>query len=52
MLSTLRVVDDGVVVAGAEVVAVSAVCMRLVARVLGDVIGICHTAPLFVIVST
>jgi hypothetical protein len=59
MRSTLRVVGNGVVVAGAEVVAdngavvaVSVLCMCLVARVLGGVTGIFHTAPLFVIVST
>jgi hypothetical protein len=34
------------------VVAVSALCMCLVARVLGGVTGIFHTSPLFVIVST
>jgi hypothetical protein len=51
MRSTLFA-DDDVVVAGAEVVAVSAVCMRLVVRMFGDITGIFHTAPLFVIVST
>ena len=38
--------------AGAEVVAETALCMRLVARVLGDVTGICHTSLFFVTVST